>query len=585
MAKRDPRLTVRGNTYYVRVKVPEALRASGLIPFREFKKSLGTSNLAEARRLLPHELIWIDAEIATARRKLEGKVAKTLSRSEARSMVVQLLHTREAKRLQASGGGPDKLSHAEAEADASEWFEALKDPEDDEARNVVNNAARRLLESSGIELDTSSQDWKDFLLLVRRAYVEEARRTLREHQSDFSNAPGDMMFEGVDGRSPLPSDETVAQAPKSITFAEVITRFRREPDQLALSPKSTGSNAARDKLFTEFFGADTPVAAISRQDVAAFVELLLRLPPNLSKKWPGLTGAQAAEKAAEAGIAPMGRLTAKAYLSNLHTIFEYAIDCGYREDNPAKGRSVRSDGTKKKDRRRSYSPDQLQTIFNAPLYTGCMDDERDYSVPGPNHPRRGRFWVPLLALLHGFRLNEACQLYVTDVAERDGVPVILIRTTNEKGDETEKRVKTEAGERFVPVHPEAVKIGFLSYVESQRRAGQQRLFPELKAAKATGFLSDVFSKWYARFIGKIGAKQPRTDFHSFRHAYRDALREADISGERVRALGGWASKDTSDDYGDGLKASTLAREMAKVVLPVDLTHLHVAPAPAPAADE
>ena len=584
MAKRDPRLTVRGNTYYVRVKVPEALRAAGLVPFREFKKSLGTSNLAEARRLLPHELIWIDAEIAAARRKLEGKVAKTLSRSEARGMVVQLLHTREVKRLQAPGGGPDKLGHAEAEADAADWFEALKDPDDDEARNVVSNAARRLLENSGIELDTSSPEWRDFLLLVRRAYVEEARRTLREIRSDFSNAPGDAMFEGIDGRSPLPPGETVAQSSstKTITFSEVISRFRREPDQLALSPKSTGSNVARDKLFNEFFGADTPVAAISRQDVAGFVELLLRLPPNLTKKWPGLTGAQAAEKAAEAGIAPMGRLTAKAYLSNLHTIFEFAADCGYREDNPAKGRSVRSDGTRKKDRRRSYSPDQLRTIFNAPLFTGCMDDERDYSVPGPNHPRRGRFWVPLLALLHGFRLNEACQLYVTDVTERDGVPVILIRTTNEKGDETEKRVKTEAGERFVPVHPEAVKMGFIDYVSDMRRAGHQRLFPELKPAKATGFLSDVFSKWYARFIGKIGAKQPRTDFHSFRHTYRDALREADISAERVRALGGWASKETSDDYGDGAKASTLAREMAKVVLPVDLSHLYKT---APAAAE
>jgi integrase len=50
--------------------------------------------------------------------------------------------------------------------------------------------------------------------------------------------------------------------------------------------------------------------------------------------------------------------------------------------------------------------------------------------------------------------------------------------------------------------------------------------------------------------------KPRTSFHSFRHTYRDALREADISAERVKALGGWANTETQEDYGKGLKPAT-----------------------------
>jgi hypothetical protein len=70
MAKNDQRLTLRGNTWYVRVKVPAALRSAGLIKIREFKTSLATSDLAEARRLLPLELVKIDAEIAVGRRNV-----------------------------------------------------------------------------------------------------------------------------------------------------------------------------------------------------------------------------------------------------------------------------------------------------------------------------------------------------------------------------------------------------------------------------------------------------------------------------------------------------------------------------------
>jgi uncharacterized protein YjbK len=69
---------------------------------------------------------------------------------------------------------------------------------------------------------------------------------------------------------------------------------------------------------------------------------------------------------------------------------------------------------------------------------------------------------------------------------------------------------------------------------------------------------------------------PRKVFHSFRHNYRDALREADISIEKVRALGGWSTGRTEDDYGKGLRASTLAKAMEAVRYPqLDLSHLVV----------
>lgn len=491
---------------------------------------------------------------------------------------MQLFHSREAKRQAAVGGGPDGLSPEEAKADVTDWLDQLRALDDDEARNIVGNTAKRLLQDHGVELDTASPAWREFVELVRRVHLEEARRTLRELQSDYSAASEDRLFAGIEGMKPLPPKV----AP--VTLSDLITRFRKEPSQLALSPKSKGKNVARDRLFQEFFGETKPVAEITRQDVAALVDLLARLPANAIKMFPKMTAMEAADAAEAKGVAPMTRLTAKGYLSSLHTLMDFAVSRGIRETNPVKGLSVGTDGLSHRDRRRPFSADQLKKIFAAPLYTGCVDDLYGYAKAGKNVPRRGRFWVPLICLLHGLRMGEACQLHWNDIAEIDGVTVILIRASDEDkdDDDIEKRVKTAAGERFVPLHPQMVRLGFPAYVAQMRKSGKVRLFPELTAAKATGYLSDNFSKWFANFLEKAGAKRPRTSFHSFRHNYRDALREADISGERVRALGGWAGKDTSDDYGSGLKASTLAADMAKVVLPVDLTHLHVS-APAPDA--
>ncbi len=165
-------------------------------------------------------------------------------------------------------------------------------------------------------------------------------------------------------------------------------------------------------------------------------------------------------------------------------------------------------------------------------------------------------------------MSECCQLTVDDVAVRDDTPVILVRG----GDG--KRVKTAAARRVIPVHPELVRMGFLDYAEAQREAGHARLFPELKRDRR-GYYSDPFQKWFSRFLDKAGAKQPRTSFHSFRHCFRDALREADVGREATLALGGWAGSGVADTvYGGGLRPGTLAREIRKVRYDVDLGHLH-----------
>ena len=166
------------------------------------------------------------------------------------------------------------------------------------------------------------------------------------------------------------------------------------------------------------------------------------------------------------------------------------------------------------------------------------------------------------------RLNEACQLRAADVAEIDGVPMLYVRASADG-----QRLKTSAAERRIPVHPELVRLGFLDFVAAQRKAGHERLFPELPAG-ALGNYSDPYSKWFARLLTKAGVTSAGAVFHSFRHGWRDRLREAGVPRDVADALGGWASQGQGQHYGAGFSARVLAEHIGRVAYPgLDLSRL------------
>jgi integrase len=245
--------------------------------------------------------------------------------------------------------------------------------------------------------------------------------------------------------------------------------------------------------------------------------------------------------------------------------------------NPAKARKIREIFAEKQapTRRALFTDDELNAIFYAPLYLGCEDDEKNYARPGTQHPRRGRFWVPLLGLFQGLRCNEACQLYAEDIKEETGIPCIQVREGLDDTRKSDKRVKNRASWRTIPIHPELLRIGFLEFARARQASGPaQRLFPELHAAKNTGRYSHIFSKWFGRYLVSACGHKPKATFHSFRHHFRTALMNARVSKELSEALGGWKSESSSEYEYRHAQLPTLRAAIEKVLYPdLDLTHL------------
>jgi integrase len=228
------------------------------------------------------------------------------------------------------------------------------------------------------------------------------------------------------------------------------------------------------------------------------------------------------------------------------------------------------------DRRKPFEPWQLLRIFNAPIYMGCKDDQQGYAVVGNIIASGARYWVPLIALWSGMRLNEACQLDVADVREIEGVQCFVITEESVSGTR-DKSLKTKSSARLVPLHPTLLDLGFMGFVEGKQKERALKLFDDLPLGKR-GFRSVAFSRWFSRFLISANAASERTCFHSFRHGFRDAARNARIDRDIALRLGGWiaggAHSESADDYGAGYRPKVLYEAISRIEYPeLDLTHL------------
>ncbi|MBR0666951.1 site-specific integrase [Roseomonas hellenica] len=537
-----------------------------MIGKREIWISYGPVSYAKAKAMHPAEMAKIERLFATARKRIASATLRPVATltpatlEDARACVLRWFHGQEAERLaRPTPDDPIELDDALGHLNGD-----VADLAGEEGRRIAERLLPGILETYGFAVPQGDVR-RVSVALAQRALVEGAERQ-RDRLSGRPERVHDAALPVTIGNPP-----PAPQAP-GLTLGALFQAYMGAPERAGMAPKTKLKYDGFIRVLMQVLGEDTPAARVTRQDSRKAQAVLQALPPNAGKRWPKLKAPEAAEKAKREGIAPMHPNSVINHLEFLSSAFAYGVREQLVPTNPASGLNgvttkgvAASPGVER--RRRPFTEDELRLIFSAPLYAGCQDDGNGYANPGPNHPRRGRFWAPLLALFGGLRLGEACQLAVADVVT-DGVPRLLIQADAEGS-----RLKTVTSQRVVPVHSSLVDLGFLAHVEKMRAAGEQKLFPELPVS-ASGNYADVFSKWFGRFLTKASVTSPRAVFHSFRHGWRDRLREAGVPREVVDALGGWATPGQSADYGSGFSVATLARHLNKISYPgLDLDHL------------
>lgn len=336
-------------------------------------------------------------------------------------------------------------------------------------------------------------------------------------------------------------------------------------------PKETELDfATAIRRFTELHGNLT-VAEITKTHVRAYKEALSQLPRSCSAELRNMTLPEVLQHLKAHPALPSTTLapsTINKAISALQTVLQWVEHQGYLDghpnwSNPAANMKMHNPA-EQEDNRLPYDAADLKLIFGSRVF---CDGERPRAGGG-----EAAKWLPLIALLSGAREEEIGQALITDVKEEDGIAYLDINTLDRRAG---KRVKNRSSRRKLPLHPELLRCGLLEYVEERRRAGDERLFPDLRPS-VTGQVTGNWSKWWGRYTDGLRITDPRKVFHSFRHAFKDACRAAEITEEVHDALTGHTTPSVGRKYGGGVPLQVLAEAVAKVSYKgLDLSHLHV----------
>ena len=181
-------------------------------------------------------------------------------------------------------------------------------------------------------------------------------------------------------------------------------------------------------------------------------------------------------------------------LSMLKDLFSYGINNNYYFDkNPFENISI-SKKAKLKEQVKSYkefSDFELKQIFDKNNYQEFMNK--------PNY-----FWLPILALYTGARIEELASLKTNQIKQEEDIFFIEL-----------EKAKNFNSIRKIPIHQKLIELGFIKYFEKVKN--QVQLFPELKTGK-NGFSKNC-SRRFGLYLDKLLIKDEQKVFHSFRSTF------------------------------------------------------------------
>jgi integrase len=248
----------------------------------------------------------------------------------------------------------------------------------------------------------------------------------------------------------------------------------------------------------------------------------------------------------------------------LAAIFSTAEKNGKLAINPCLGMEKLS--VPRGDIERPYNLEELKIIFNSPIYT---KSERPKRFQGES-----AYWIPLLALYSGARLNELGQIFTEDVGIEDDINYYMI-----KPDASTGRSVKDSKRRRVPIHPDLIKMGFLDYVSKIKSEGHLQLFSELKVTRTDGKLADKWGSWWCNYVREdLSITRIPQPMHGFRHTFIAHCRRCKVDSEHRRIIEGHVpnSIDMKSYDTGGFPLEPLHDELRKLTYKgLDLSHLYI----------
>jgi integrase len=326
-----------------------------------------------------------------------------------------------------------------------------------EVDEILKEAGRPLLDHASIE----------FKRLCRRLLRAKIELVEIERDRVHGVYPSREM---VTRSGPPAVDQTVKPSP---LFSEVAKKYLSEKPR---ARRTIEQVEAEYEKFLKSIGGDRPIAQITKTEGRVYKDALIKR-----------------------GLKPA---TIAVRLHVLSGLFTWASKQGYTPEgatHPIRGLAPeRAEREKGATPIRPFTDEELTKVFCSPRFL-----QQRLSRPD-------RYWVTLICLYSLCRREEAAQLTLNDLGEKDGIPFIIITDLGEN-----QSVKTPGSKRTIPIHSSLIALGFLDVVQTARRQGHKRLFHQLPLISHR--YGGAISKWFAMHLDRVGLSQPELVMHSLRH--------------------------------------------------------------------
>ncbi|CAM3446615.1 site-specific integrase [Parendozoicomonas haliclonae] len=350
---------------------------------------------------------------------------------------------------------------------------------------------------------------------------------------------------------------------KSYKFGDLIDSFIDEYKQDRPKVADTTFKQYRGYLTVACALLENPLLSeIDQITIKQMKELLIFAPANAKQRFKNDWVAYRAAAVSKQHKHTLSHESVKNHQQWVKNYLKFCFENGHTESDLSEYVKVLKVSKDNKTKRIPFTADDLKKIFSGHLYNGSE----------PVYP--ARYWLPVLALYTGARIEEICQLNVSDIKKSDGGNWYIDINDEEAG----KKLKTENAVRHVPIHPQLERAGFLEFVKSVQT---ENLFVEglSNRAKKSSNLSQWFNRDEPRckgyFVrcgitknGSRGNREWTKVFHSFRHTFITACRDSGLQDSYIAAIVGHEQAYAiTHGYGDKYSTDLLATEMDKVILP------------------
>ena len=416
--------------------------------------------------------------------------------------------------------------------------------------------------------------WTD-LQVIRESWKKDLLKGVRKKDDEYLEELEDKWKLKLFGGNPIPIIENYAPEPiepykvakrHSPFFCDMFPKHIERMRENKRRERTINETIETYKDVIELLG-NKPIGEYTKIDGRDFRNSLLKIPKNRKKvkRYRDKT----LKEVMKLDIPPSDKMSFEnqsKLISRMTSCWNFFEDeyPEYVSENVFKSKSIRVNPVKRKDRRGEFTEDDLHLIFNPKTYIPAVFDNPTGRKNTIQYPH---YFVPILGVFTGCRLEELCMMRCKDITKVNGLWLYRIREEGEYGDE-ETTVKTASSERDIPLHSALVNtLGFVRYVKHINKLGHERVFHELK--KVGGRYSHNFGRFFnEKYLKQIGLKNSGKplSFHSLRHSIETHLTNQNVNPRYIDFLQGHSQKGVGGSvYMKGVKPEVLMKECVEKI--------------------